>query len=131
ERRFALWLFEAFAALALILAAVGIYGLLAYLVEQRRKELGIRMALGASRWTIVKMVLSDGARLGAVGAAAGLLVTPPAGRALVSFLYGVGAADPLSLISAAIAIVTVALLASLVPAWLASRAAPMSALREE
>jgi predicted permease len=131
ERRFALWLFEAFAGLALTLAAVGIYGLLAYLVEQRRKELGIRMALGANRGSIVRMVLRDGARLCAVGVVAGLLLVPLAGRGLASFLYGVRATDAVSLLATSCVILIVALAASLVPAWSASRCHPMSALREE
>jgi predicted permease len=131
ERRFALWLFEAFAALALALAAVGIYGLLAYLVEQRRKELGIRMALGASRVTILRIVLRDGVRLCAAGVVAGLVLVPVAGRGLASFLYGVRATDSVSLLSASVLILVVVLAASFVPAWTAARCQPMSALREE
>lgn len=131
ERRFALWLFEAFAVLALALAAVGIYGLLAYLVEQRRKELGIRMALGASRAAIIRMVLGDGVRLCAAGVVAGLLLVPIAGRGLGSFLYGVRATDFLSLLTASLLILMVVLAASFVPAWAAARCHPMSALREE
>jgi predicted lysophospholipase L1 biosynthesis ABC-type transport system permease subunit len=131
ERRFALWLFEAFAVLALSLAAVGVYGLLAYLVEQRRKELGIRMALGASRASIVRMVLGDGMRLCAAGVIAGLVLVPIAGRGLSSFLYGVRATDVFSLLTAAAVILMVALAASLVPAWAAARCHPMHALREE
>jgi predicted permease len=131
ERRFALWLFEAFAVLALALAAVGIYGLLAYLVEQRRKELGIRMALGASRAAIIRMVLGDGVRLCAAGVVAGLLLVPIAGRGLGSFLYGVRATDLLSLLTASLLILMVVLAASFVPAWAAARCHPMSALREE
>jgi predicted permease len=131
ERRFALWLFEAFAVLALALAAVGIYGLLAYLVEQRRKELGIRMALGASRSTIMRMVLRDGIRLCAAGVLAGLVLVPLAGKGLTSFLYGVRATDSISLATASLLILMVVLAASFVPAWSAARCHPMSALREE
>jgi predicted lysophospholipase L1 biosynthesis ABC-type transport system permease subunit len=131
ERRFALWLFEAFAVLALGLAAVGVYGLLAYLVEQRRKELGIRMALGATRATVVRMVLGDGARLCAAGVAAGLVLVPIAGSGLASFLYSVRSTDPFSLLIASVLIVIVALAASFVPAWSAARCHPMAALREE
>jgi predicted permease len=131
ERRFALWLFEAFAVLALALAAVGIYGLLAYLVEQRRKELGIRIALGASRAAIIRMVLGDGVRLCAAGVVAGLALVPIAGRGLGSFLYGVRATDSLSLLTASLLILMVVLAASFVPAWAAARCHPMSALRDE
>ncbi len=131
ERRFALWLFEAFAVLALSLAAVGIYGLLAYLVEQRRKELGIRMALGATRAAILRMVLADGARLCAAGVVAGLVLVPIAGKALASFLYGVRATDSISLLTASLVILIVVLTASFVPAWTAARCHPMSALRGE
>jgi predicted permease len=131
ERRFALWLFEAFAVLALLLAAVGVYGLLAYLVEQRRKELGIRMALGATRAAIVRMVLGDGVRLCAAGVVAGLVLVPIVGRGLASFLYGVRATDIFSLLTASVVILLVALAASFVPAWAAARCHPMSALRDE
>jgi predicted permease len=131
ERRFALWLFQAFAALALTLAAVGVYGLLAYLMEQRRKELGIRMALGARRGQIVGMVLRDGARLSVVGVTAGLLLVPVAGNGLAAFLYGVAPTDPVSLLAAAFVILAVGVTASFVPAWTAGRSRPMTALREE
>jgi predicted permease len=131
ERRFALWLFEAFAALALGLAAVGIYGLLAYLVEQRRKELGIRMALGANRSTIIRMVLRDGLRLCTAGVLAGLVLVPVAGRGLGTFLYGVRPTDFISLLAASMAILMVVLAASFVPAWTAARCHPVTALREE
>jgi hypothetical protein len=131
ERRFALWLFEAFAVLALALAAVGIYGLLAYLVEQRRKELGIRIALGANRTAITWMVLRDGLRLCAAGVLCGVVLVPIAGRGLASFLYGIRVTDGVSLLTASGLILVVALAASFVPARAAARCHPMSTLREE
>ena len=131
ERRFALWLFQAFAALALALAAVGVYGLLAYVMQQRRKELGVRMALGARRAQIVRMVLADGVRLCAAGVLVGLALAPLAGRGLARFLYGVGATDAISMLAAALVILLVGMTASLIPAWTAGRSHPMAALREE
>src|SRR5882757_7310575 len=87
SRRFALWLFQAFAGLALVLAATGIYGLLAYIVQQRRKELGIRVALGASRVDLWKMVLSDGLKMASAGALCCLVLIPLGGSLLQTFLY--------------------------------------------
>jgi ABC-type antimicrobial peptide transport system permease subunit len=131
ERRFALWLFQAFATLALALAAVGVYGLLTYVMQQRRKELGVRMALGARRAQIVRMVLGDGMRLCAAGVLAGLALAPLIGRGLAGFLYGVGATDAISIVAAATLILLVGITASFVPAWTAGRAHPMVSLREE
>ncbi len=131
ERRFALWLFEAFAALALALAAVGIYGLLAYVVAQRRKELGIRAALGASRRAIVGMVLSDGLRLCILGLLAGITLVPVAGKGLSRFLYGIRPSDTVALLATSLVILLVVLTASLGPAWSAARSHPMTALRED
>ncbi|RPJ59851.1 MAG: FtsX-like permease family protein, partial [Acidobacteria bacterium] len=94
ERRFALWLFQAFSVLALVLAAFGIYGLLAHDVQQRRRELGVRMALGATRAGLVGMVLSNGARLSALGILLGLLAAPAGLGALSALLFGVTSSDP-------------------------------------
>jgi predicted permease len=131
ERRFALWCCEAFAALGLGLAAIGVYGLLTYIVQQRRREIGIRLALGATRPGLLWMITSSGLRLALAGVAAGLLLAPVAGRALASLLFGVSATDPLTLITAPALLLLVVLLASLVPASIAARCEPASALREE
>ncbi|HZO56196.1 MAG TPA: ABC transporter permease [Bryobacteraceae bacterium] len=131
ERRFAVLACQAFAGLGLLLAAIGIYGLLTYVVQQRRKEIGIRMALGATRATLLWMVTGSGLRLGAAGVVAGLLFTPLAGRAMTAFLYGVSATDTVTLIVAPVLMVMTALVASAVPGWIAARSQPMSALRDQ
>jgi predicted permease len=131
SRRFALWLFQAFAGLALALAAAGIYGLLAYLVRQRRKELSIRVALGASRANLWTMVLSDGLKMAAAGALCCLLLIPLGGSLLQAFLYNVKAFDLVTLAGAPAALLLVAFLASLGPARAATRSDPSQALRED
>jgi predicted lysophospholipase L1 biosynthesis ABC-type transport system permease subunit len=130
ERRFALWLFQAFAVLALALAAFGIYGMLSYLVQQRRRELGVRMALGASRARVVSMVVRDGAIVCGAGILLGLLAVPPAARALSALLFGVTGYDPFSLAVAPVVIAAAGLLACAVPAWAASRSETAVVLRE-
>ncbi len=131
ERRFALLTCQAFAGLGLLLAAIGIYGLLTYIVQQRRKELGIRMALGATQSTLLWMVTGSGLRLAIAGVAAGLLLVPLAGRAMVVLLYGVSAMDEVTLIVTPVLMLLTALLASAVPGWVASRSQPMSVLRDQ
>ena len=131
ERHFALWLCEAFAALAMALAAVGVYGLLTYVVEQRRREIGIRLALGASRGGVVWTILSNGLFLAGVGTVAGLALAPLAGRMISSLLFGVTAGDPSTLAAAPSLILLIAFLGALAPGWIASRTEPMSALREQ
>lgn len=130
-RRFALWLFQAFAALALVLAAAGIYGLLAYVVQQRRKEFGIRAALGASRTNLWTVILSDGLKMAAGGALCCLLLIPLGGSLLKPFLYNVNAFDWVTMAGAPAALLAVSLLASLGPARSATRSDPALALREE
>jgi len=130
-RRFALWLFQAFAALALVLAAAGIYGLLAYIVQQRRKELSVRVALGASRGKLWRMVLSDGLRMAAGGAICCLVLIPVGGYLLRAFLFQVQAFDLFTIAGAPAALLIAATAASLGPAWSAMRSDPAQALREE
>lgn len=131
SRRFALWLFQAFALLALVLAAAGIYGLLTYIVRQRRKELGIRAALGASRAELWRMVLTDGLRMAAIGALACVALVPVGGSLLQTFLYNVKAFDLVAVAGAPAALLAAAVLASLGPAWSAMRSDPSTALRED
>jgi predicted lysophospholipase L1 biosynthesis ABC-type transport system permease subunit len=131
SRRFALWLFQAFAALALVLSAAGVYGLLAYVVKQRRKELGIRAALGASRADLWTMILADGLKMAAAGALCCLLLIPLGGSLLQTFLYNVKAFDLITIAGAPAALLTVAFLASLGPARSATRSDPSMALRED
>jgi putative ABC transport system permease protein len=119
----------AFAALALLLAAVGIYGVLSYSVAQRTRELGVRMALGATVPRVLAMVVAQGARLAAAGVALGLAASLVATRALESLLYGVTAADPLTFAAVPLLLAAVALLAIVIPARRATRVQPAVALR--
>jgi len=125
------WLLGGFAAAALILAAIGVYGLLAYSVAQRRHEIGIRVALGASRGEVVRLVVEDGMRLAAIGIALGAGGALVLTRLLAALLYGVGASDPGTFAAAATLLSLVALLACCLPAFRATRVDPMIALRAE
>jgi predicted permease len=121
----------AFGGVALLLAAIGIYGVAAYAVACREKELGIRLALGATRGGILATVVGDSLRLVALGAAAGLLTAGAASRLVASRLFGVSPLDPATMLSALLILVGVAAVAALVPARRASRIAPLAALRSE
>jgi putative ABC transport system permease protein len=120
-----------FAALALLLAAIGAYGVLAYMVAERRREIGIRMALGADRSSVVGMVLRQGLTLAAVGIVAGLVVAFAMNRVLASLLFGVRPSDPLTIGAVMTIIGAVAFLACYVPARSATRVDPMIVLRDE
>jgi len=120
-----------FGAMALLLATVGIYGVVAYAVSQRTREIGIRVALGAERLDILKMVLEQSLRLVVIGLLIGLAGALAATRLLESFLYGVGASDPATFIIVPLLLASVALLASYVPARRAMKVDPMVALRYE
>ena len=124
-------MFGLFGGLALVLAAVGLYGVLSYSVTRRRREIGLRVALGASVRHVVQLVVGQGLRLVAVGLAAGLLGSLAAGRAIKSLLYGVSPADPLVLAAVVALLLIVAGVASWVPARRASKVDPMVALRAE
>jgi len=119
------------AALALILAVLGVYGVVSYSVSQRTHEIGIRMALGAHRGGVVRLVLSDGLRLALQAAALGLVGALVLMRSLSRLLYGVGALDPATFLACSAALVSVALLASGAPAWRATRVDPVVALHSE
>lgn len=125
------WLVALFAAVALVLAAGGIYGVVSYAVGRRTREIGIRMALGARAAEVRRLVLGQGARLAVSGVALGIVLALLLARGMTSVLYGVSATDPWTLAAVASALVAIAILANLVPAARASRIAPMSALREE
>jgi putative ABC transport system permease protein len=131
SRRFDAWLLASFAASALLLAAVGIYGLLAYSVAQRRREMGLRQALGAERRDIVRVVVGGGMRLAGVGIGIGVLAAFPVTRLLAALLYGVGASDPPTFVGVVALLALVSFLASYVPARRAARVDPMVALRHE
>ncbi|HKR12947.1 MAG TPA: ABC transporter permease [Pyrinomonadaceae bacterium] len=129
--RFSVVLFASFGALGLLLAAVGIYGVMAFGVAQRTREFGIRMALGAQRAGVVGLVLREGTILAVVGAAIGLIGAYLVGRAMQSTLFGVGAFDVAAFGGIFFLLLMVALVACLVPAWRASTVEPMEALRDE
>ncbi len=124
-------LFAIFAGLAVALGAVGIYGVISYSVAQRTREIGIRMALGARREEVLLLVVGQGAKLAALGVAAGLAAAVLLTRLMTSLLYGVGAADPLTYAAVGILLMFVAIAASYVPARRAMRVDPMVALRYE
>jgi hypothetical protein len=136
-RRRAVWpqrffgaVFSGFAALALLLACAGVYGVMSYGVSQRTHEVGLRLALGAQRGRVIGMILGESGRLAAVGAALGLLLAFVVSRLLADLLYGVSTFDPFVFAGVALALGAVAVVASLVPAWRASRLDPLAALRD-
>jgi len=130
-RRFAMILLGVFAALALMLASIGIYGVMSHVAGQRTHEIGIRVALGAQRSDVLKIVLGQGARLALFGVAIGLAVTAGLTRLMTALLYGVSATDPLTFGGVAVLLTLVALAACYIPARRASRTDPMVALRYE
>ena len=119
-----------FAGLALLLAAIGAYGVLSYMVAERRREIGIRMALGADRGSVLRMVMGQGLGLTAVGIVAGLAVAFGMNRVLTSLLFGVRPTDPLTISAVVGLMIVVALVACLLPAHAATRVDPMIVLRE-
>jgi putative ABC transport system permease protein len=129
--RFTSLLFAIFGLLALTLSAVGIYGVLSYIVSRRTREIGIRVAIGADRGRVLRMVLGSGFTLAAVGIVTGLIAALALTRLLSGLLHGVTAADPLTFATVAAGLFTVALLASLAPAWRATRVDPVVALKSE
>ncbi|MGH7541687.1 MAG: FtsX-like permease family protein, partial [Gemmatimonadota bacterium] len=131
EPRFRTTLLVAFGALALALAAIGIYGVIAYGVAERRRELAVRVAVGATRRGVLATVLGDGMRPVLLGLAFGLLGALAAGRLLASLLFGVSPADPITLLAVAALTAGAGALANYVPARRASRVDPMIALRAE
>ena len=131
DRRLMASLLAGFAGLALALAAVGIYGVTAYGVAQRTREIGVRMALGAQRGHVFRLIIGGGMKLVLIGVAVGLCVALGLTRLLSSLLYGVGASDPLTFAGVILLLGAVALAANYLPARRATRIDPMMALREE
>lgn len=130
QQRFAMWLLGCLAALAATLAAIGIHGVLSYGVAERRRELGIRAALGAGRGQLAWLVVGEGLGLAAIGIVAGLAIALAASRALASLLYGISATDTATYALVAIGLAAIALAATWIPARSASRADPALLLRE-
>jgi predicted permease len=130
-RRFALGLASCFAGLALVLAAVGIYGVLAYSVNARTREFGVRLALGATAGNVLLLVVRQGLGWSLAGLAMGVAGALAVGRFLTSSLYGVSATDTLTYVSVALGLVAVVLLACIVPAGRATRVDPINSLRAE
>jgi putative ABC transport system permease protein len=131
ERRFVMLLLVAFAAVAVALAAIGVYGVLAYVVSQRTQEIGVRLAIGAAPTDVVRLFVREGAMLAMLGLVFGLIGAVAANRAMTSLLFGVRPNDPSTFAAVATALALVALGASYLPARRAARVDPMSALRTD
>ena len=131
DRNFQTWFLSSFAVLALLLAAIGVYGVMTQVVTQRTSEFSIRMALGAQRGQILGMVLSNALRFILIGIACGAAASLLLGRFLESFLYGVSSYDPLTIVAVAGLLAVVALFACYIPARRAMRIGPLLALRYE
>jgi predicted permease len=131
QRRLALQLVAGFGAIALLLAAIGIYGVLSYSVVQRRKEIGIRMALGSSRTGAIQLIARQAGQMILAGFLFGAAAAWPAGRAIQSFLFGVQPIDAVALAASAIILLVVCAIAASVPAWRAAQVNPVEALRAE
>jgi predicted permease len=130
-KRFTMALLAVFAGIALVLASIGIYGVLSYLVGQRTQEIGVRMALGAARWDVMRMILTDGARLAAAGIAIGVVAALGLTHLMTSLLFGVKPTDVLTFVLVSCTLAVIALLACYLPARRAMQIDPMTALRNE
>ena len=120
-----------FATLALVLAMVGVFGVLAYTVQQRRREIGVRMALGATSASVTWLVFRDAGRMIGAGTLVGVVLAGFSGRLLGTFLFGVDPLDPLTFVSVPAVILLTAIVAAAAPAWRASRINPVEAFRHE
>lgn len=131
QPRFRTWLIGAFAALALLLAAVGVYGVMSYSVTQRTTEIGIRVTMGAQPRDVFRIIVGEGLRLALLGVGVGLIAALILTRTLQSFLYGISSSDPLTFAGVAVLLILVAVAASFFPARRATRVDPMIAMRYE
>jgi ABC-type antimicrobial peptide transport system permease subunit len=118
-------------ALALLLAVIGLYGMMSYDVNRRRNEIGIRKALGAADPALWRMVVREAARLIFLGVAIGAIIAVASTRLMSAFLFGLTATDPGTFVMAAVVLGSAGMIAAFLPAWRASRMSPMTALREE
>ena len=130
-RRFIVLLLAGFAAFALILASLGIYGLISYSVNRRTQEIGIRMALGASTFDVQSSIVSSTLALATAGLLIGVIISSGLARAVRSLLFGVSAGDPLTFLGAALVLMSIAVLAGYLPARRASKIDPMICLRAD
>jgi len=131
QQRFTMLLLAAFAGLALLLAAVGIYSVLSYSVRRRVREIGIRMALGAQIADVLRLVVMEGMKPTLLGLAIGVAAALALGRVVSKLIYGVSAADPATFAAVSALLAAVALAASIIPAYRATRVEPVKTLREE
>jgi ABC-type antimicrobial peptide transport system permease subunit len=131
RRRVVLQLLGAFAVIGLVLGAIGVYGVVAYAVTQRTQEIGVRLALGAPRGSIVAMVVRDGLGYTAIGLGAGVVTALALNGTLRRLVYDVSTTDPLAYVAVAAAVLVASVLASWIPAYRASRADPTIAMRSE
>jgi len=130
SRRFSANLVAGFAGAALLLASIGIYGLLAYMVGQRSREIGLRLALGAQRADVLRLVLGKGVVLAGLGIVAGVIFSASTASMMASLLYGVRPYDPAVFLMVPLLLLVVAIAASYIPAWRATKVDPIVALRE-
>jgi ABC-type antimicrobial peptide transport system permease subunit len=130
-RRFSMIVLVVFAALALLMACVGIYGVISHLVGERTHEIAIRLALGAERWDVLRMVLRDGAKMALAGVVIGLGVALGLTRLIASMLFGISAHDPITVGAVVSLLTVVAFAACYIPARRATRVDPMAALRND
>jgi putative ABC transport system permease protein len=131
QRKLSMVLLGVFSAIAVVLASIGIYGVMSYSVTQRTRELGVRMALGAARHRVLGLVVGQGMTLAAVGVVIGLVGAFALTRFLSSQLFGVGATDPVTFTVVSVLLIGIALMATLIPALRATRVDPVVALRDE
>ena len=131
RENFNMLLLAIFAGIALLLAAIGVYGLMSYAVEQRTQEIGIRVALGADRSDVMRLIVAQGARLAAIGVALGLASAYGLTRVLASLLFGVKAADPATFAAVGATVALIALIATYVPARRAAAVEAAHALRHQ
>src|SRR6185503_4440019 len=131
QPRFSMLMLGIFAAVALLLAAIGIYGVISYSVAQRTHEIGVRMALGARQVDVVRMVARQVLIMAGIGIAIGGVLALASGSLITKLLFGVEPSDPITFVAVALGLAVVALVAAAVPAWQASRLDPVSALRAD